>query len=76
MNLVDLRLGLLTVPVFCLCRELQSTIPVRQSALDGRLICIACGSIRNWFAKFWYAVHLEFWETVVVFLLPALHVET
>ena len=59
---------LLTVTV-SLCIELQSIFPVCQFALDGRLICIACSSIGNWFAKFWYAVRLEFWETVVVLLL-------
>ena len=67
-NLVDLRLELLTVQFFC--KELQSTSHVCQFALDGRLICVACGSRENCFTKFGYAGRLEFCGPVaIVFLL-------
>ena len=57
-----------------LCKELQSILSICQSALDGRLICIACGSRENCFTKFGYAGRLEFCEPVAVVF--ALHVET
>ena len=52
-----------------LCKELQSILSFGQSALDGRLVRIACGSRENCFTKFGYAGRLEFCEPVpVVFL--------
>ena len=30
-------------------------------------VCTAWSNLGNWFAKFWYAVRLELWETVIVF---------
>ena len=45
-----------------LCKELQSILSFGQSALDGRLVRIACGSRENCFTKFGYAGRLEFCE--------------
>ena len=58
-----------------LCKELQSILSFGQSALDGRLVRIACGSRKNCFTKFGYAGRLEFCEPVPVVFF-ALHVET
>ena len=51
-----------------LCKELQSILPICQSALDERLICIACGIREHCFTKFGYAGRLEFCEPVPVVL--------
>ena len=60
------------VTVLVFCREGQSVFPVLL--LWKRIqTLVACWDMCYWFAKFRYAGHLEFWETVLLVICIVEH---